>query len=144
MIGMGLLLSQISCQIQIVKGAILIKTAKIISQSKLKNLENLLPNIRQFKCKDAEMNHSYLVEDLVMKKLANYMGIGCIADPEEAKIMSELTGVIIVGNSLWVTCMDKLEVGKVYEGCLQMGRSQELPHLKLRTSSQRRFKIPFK
>jgi hypothetical protein len=119
----------------------LIKNAKSIAASKLKNLENLLPSIRQFKCKEAEMNHSYLVEDLTIKSLAKYIGIGCIADPEEAEIMSELTGVPIVGNSLWVICMDKLEVGKVYEGCLQMGRSHELPHFKLRNSSQCRFKI---
>ncbi|MCL1468084.1 hypothetical protein [Argonema galeatum] len=97
----------------------------------LKNLEKVLPAIRRYKCKEAEMGNSYLVEDLTIRRVASHFGIGCVADPEEASMMSKLMGLPVVAHSVWVRSLDKLEVGKIYEGHLQSNHHYELPQLKL-------------
>lgn len=98
---------------------------------KLKIFNEVLPEVRLFKCKEAELSSNYLLEDLTMKEIADYMGFGCISDPEEATVMSETTGLPIVGNSVWVKCPSKLEVGTVYEGHLRKKETSGLPELKL-------------
>ena len=96
-----------------------------------KNLEKVLPNIRRYECKEAEIGSSYLLEDLTMKRVARHLGIGCVADPEEASMISKLIGLPVIAHSVWVRCSDKLEIGKIYEGYLQPNQQYELPHLKV-------------
>ncbi|MFB2971455.1 hypothetical protein ACE1CD_21015 [Aerosakkonema sp. BLCC-F183] len=97
----------------------------------LKNLEKVLPPVRRYQCKEAEIGSSYLLEDLTIRRLASHFGIGCVADPEEASMMSQLMGLPVIGHSVWVRCTDRLEVGKIYEGYLQTTHQYEMPQLKV-------------
>lgn len=98
---------------------------------KFKELQKVLPPIRRYKCKESEFGSSYLLEDLTIKNLASHFGIGCVADPEEASMMSQLMGLPVIAHSVWARCTDNLEVGKIYEGYLQNVQQYELPHLQL-------------
>jgi|SRR6476469_7668437 len=96
-----------------------------------KNINESLPKFRRFKCRESEPGNTYLLEDLTLKLLANHLGIGCVADPVEATSISQLTGVVVVGNSYWARCRSSLEVGRTYEGYLQDAKLYMLPELKL-------------
>lgn len=98
---------------------------------KLNNLEKLLPTIRRYQCKEAEFGSSYLIEDITIRRLASHLGIGCVADPEEASMISQLIGLPVIAHSVWVRCTDKLEVGKIYKGSLLISQQSQFPHLKL-------------